>query len=129
AFDETASSAEATSFQILKALDYAIAKNVRVINMSFAGPRDLMMERTLKTAYDKGIVLVAAAGNAGPKSPPLYPRADPNVIAVTATDAEDKLFTGANPGKYISVSSPSVDILVPAPAADYRTTTGPSVAA
>jgi subtilisin family serine protease len=80
-------------------------------------------------AYDKGIVLVAAAGNAGPKSPPLYPGADPNVIAVTATDADDKLFTGANRGKYISVSAPGVDILVPAPEGDYQITTGTSVAA
>ena len=31
----------------------------------------------------------SAAGNAGPKSPPLYPAADPNVIAVTATDEAD----------------------------------------
>jgi hypothetical protein len=37
------------------------------------------------------------------------------VIAVTATDAADKLFTGANRGKYISVAAPGVDILVPAP--------------
>jgi subtilisin family serine protease len=72
------------------------------------------------SAYDRGIVLIAAAGNAGPKSPPLYPGADPNVIAVTATDTNDKLFTGANRGKYISVAAPGVDILVPAPEGDYQ---------
>jgi hypothetical protein len=71
----------------------------------------------------------AAGGNAGPKSPPLYPGADPNVIAVTATDVDDKLFTGANRGRYISVSAPGVDILVPAPEGDYQITTGTSVAA
>jgi hypothetical protein len=68
----------------------------------------------------------AAAGNAGPKSPPLYPGADPNVIAVTATDADDKLFNGANRGKYISVAAPGVDILVPAPEGEYQITTGTS---
>jgi subtilisin family serine protease len=73
-------------------------------------------------------VLIAAAGNAGPKSPPLYPGADPNVIAVTATDANDKLFTGANRGRYISVAAPGVDILVPAPEGTYQLTTGTSVA-
>jgi hypothetical protein len=71
----------------------------------------------------------AAAGNAGPKSPPLYPGADPNVIAVTATDADDKLFNGANRDKYISVAAPGVDILVPAPEGEYQITTGTSVAA
>jgi filamentous hemagglutinin family protein len=129
AFDESASSAEATSYQILKGLDYAIAKNVRIINMSFAGPRDPMMERTLKSAHDKGIILIAAAGNAGPKSPPLYPGADPSVIAVSATDYTDKPFTMANRGKYIAVAAPGVDVMVPAPANSYQLTTGTSVAA
>jgi subtilisin family serine protease len=129
AFDESASSAEATSYQIIKGLDYAITKKVRIINMSFAGPRDLMMERTLKTAHDKGIILVAAAGNAGPKSPPLYPGADESVIAVTATDYSDKPFAMANRGKYIAVAAPGVDVMVPAPANTYQLTTGTSVAA
>jgi subtilisin family serine protease len=129
AFDESASSAEATSFQILKGLDYAISRNVRVINMSFAGPRDLMMERTLKTAHDKGIILIAAAGNAGPKSPPLYPGADPSVIAVTATDYADKPFAMANRGNYIAVAAPGVDVMVPSPNGSYQLTTGTSVAA
>ena len=129
AFDESATSAEATSFQILKGLDYAIAKNVRIINMSFAGPRDPMMERTLKSAHDKGIILIAAAGNAGPKSPPLYPGADPSVIAVSASDYNDKPFTMANRGKYIAVAAPGVDVMVPAPGNSYQLTTGTSVAA
>jgi hypothetical protein len=129
AFDESATSAEATSFQILKGLDYAIAKNVRIINMSFAGPRDPMMERTLKSAHDKGIILIAAAGNAGPKSPPLYPGADVSVIAVTASDYADKPFAMANRGKYIAVGAPGVDVMVPAPANSYQLTTGTSVAA
>jgi subtilisin family serine protease len=97
--------------------------------MSFAGPKDPSLERALKAAYDKGIVLIAAAGNAGPKSPPLYPGADPSVIAVTATDVDDKLFAGANRGKYVAVSAPGVDILVPAPDGSYQLTTGTSVAA
>jgi subtilisin family serine protease len=48
---------------------------------------------------------------------------------VTATDVDDKLFTGANRGKYISIAAPGVDILVPAPEGEYQMTTGTSVAA
>jgi filamentous hemagglutinin family protein len=128
AFDEQAASAEATSFQILKGLDYALAHKARIINMSFAGPRDPMMERTLKIAHDKGVILVAAAGNAGPKSPPLYPGADPSVIAVTASDYNDRPFAMANRGKYIAVAAPGVDVMVPAPGNTYQLTTGTSVA-
>ena len=48
----------------------------------------------------------------GPKSPPLYPAADPNVIAVTATDADDRLFPQSNRGHYIAVAAPGAQILV-----------------
>jgi len=36
--------------------------------MSFAGPADPTLQRMLAAAYAKGMVLVAAAGNAGPQS-------------------------------------------------------------
>jgi hypothetical protein len=128
AFSGKASSAESTTFNILKGLDWAVSHEVRIVNMSFAGPKDPSLERALKAAHDKGIVLVAAAGNAGPKSPPLYPAADPSVIAVTATDIDDKLFSGANRGRYVAIAAPGVDILVPAPEGTYQMTTGTSVA-
>ncbi len=129
AFSTSAATAESTTFNILKGMDWSVKEGARIINMSFAGPKDPSLERAIKLAYDRGIVLIAAAGNAGPKSPPLFPGADPNVIAVTATDVDDKLFSGANRGKYISVAAPGVDILVPAPEGSYQVTTGTSVAA
>ena len=129
AFSTTAATAESTTFNILKGINWSVQEGARIINMSFAGPRDPSLARALKAAYDKGTVLIAAAGNAGPKSPPLFPGADPYVIAATATDVNDKLFTGANRGKYISVAAPGVDILVPAPEGEYQITTGTSVAA
>jgi filamentous hemagglutinin family protein len=122
------STGESTSIKIIKGLDYAISQGARVINMSFAGPRDPALAQALQIAREKGVVLIGAAGNAGPKSPPLYPGADPNVIAVTATDDNDRLFKGANQGKYIAVAAPGVDILVPAPNEGVQLTTGTSVA-
>ena len=56
-------------------------------------------------------------------------RADPNVIAVSATDMEDKTYKSANRGKYVAIAAPGVDILVPAPQGGYQLTTGTSVAA
>ncbi len=129
AFGSQKSGAESTSFLILKSLDYALAKNARIINMSFAGPHDPAMERGLAAAAAKGIVLVAAAGNAGVKSPPLYPAADRNVIAVTATDQSDRLFAQSNRGSYIAISAPGVDILSPAPDGKYQMSSGTSLSA
>ena len=97
--------------------------------MSFAGPNDPEIARALAAARQKGVVLVAAAGNAGPKSAPLYPAADPSVIAVTATDADDNLLAAANRGRHIAVAAPGVDILGPAAGGGYQMSTGTSVAA
>jgi subtilisin family serine protease len=73
AFSSTANSAQGTTFNILKGLDWAANEGARVVNMSFAGPLDPRLREALQKAYNKGIVLVAAAGNAGANSPPLYP--------------------------------------------------------
>jgi len=124
-----ADSAQATSAHILAGIDWAISKGAQIINMSFAGPDDPVLQLALQKAHDKGVVLIGAAGNMGPKSPPLYPAADPNVIAVTATDAKDQLLAQANQGPYVAVAAPGVDILEPAPNGTYQVTTGTSVAA
>jgi Subtilase family len=129
AFSANSGSAEGTTLNIIKGLDWAFQKGARVVNMSFAGPADPRLRDALGKANAKGLVLIAAAGNAGPTSPPLYPAADPGVIAVTAVDAADALFSGANRGKHIAVAAPGVDVLVPAPEASYQLTTGTSVAA
>ena len=129
AFSRAGDTPDSTTFSIVNALNWAIGQDVRVINMSFTGPRDPSIDRALQAAHDKGIVLIAAAGNFGPDSPPLYPGANPNVIAVTATDSNDMVFSGANHGSYIAVAAPGVDIAVPAPDGTYELTTGTSVAA
>ena len=131
AFDkaEAAAGAEGSTLSILKGVDWAAGAHARIINMSFAGPQDPAMHRILGAAFAQGVALVAAAGNAGPKSAPLYPGADAEVLAVTATDADDKLFENANVGRYVALAAPGVDVLLPAPDGKYTLETGTSVAA
>jgi Subtilase family/Bacterial Ig-like domain (group 3)/Autotransporter beta-domain/IPT/TIG domain len=119
---------KASSFKIIKGLDYAIQHGARIVNMSFAGPPDPALSQALQIAREKGVLLIAAAGNNGPKSSPLYPGADRSVMAVTATDENNQLFKYANQGKYVTVAAPGVDILVPAPEGGLQFTTGTSVA-
>ena len=102
-----------TSMALARATDIAVAKGARVVNMSFAGPRDDLLISLIDAAYDKGIVFIAAAGNQGPTAPPAYPAAYEKVIGITATDEDDGLYAMANRGNYISVAAPGVDILVP----------------
>jgi subtilisin family serine protease len=129
AFDPASGNGEGTTFSILKGLEWSVQKGARVINMSFAGPQDPIMARLLAAAAKKGVVLIAAAGNAGPKSPALFPASDPNVIAVTATDADDKLFQGSNRGHHVAVAAPGVNLLLPTPGGSYGMNTGTSFAA
>jgi subtilisin family serine protease len=129
AFGAASNGAESTSFVILKALDYAAAHGAQIVNMSFAGPKDALIERAIGATAARGIVMVAASGNAGAKSPPLYPAANPHVIAVSATDDKDRLFEASNRGSYISVAAPGVDIFLPAPDGKYQMTSGTSFSA
>ncbi len=112
--------ASGTSFHILKAMDWSIREGARVINMSFAGPRDPMMTRAIQVAASRRIAMVAAMGNEGPGAPISYPAADPDVIAVTATDQAGQLFQAASRGGHVTVAAPGVDIILPAPAAATR---------
>ena len=129
AFDPAGKTAEGTTFNILKGLNWAAANGARVVNMSFAGPSDPAIHRSLEAARKKGIVLVAAAGNEGAKSAPLYPAADPNVIAVSATDADDQILEQSNRGNHIAIAAPGSQIMVAIPDGGYEMSSGTSHAA
>jgi subtilisin family serine protease len=98
---------------ILSALDWAAEQDVRIVNLSFVGPRNELLEAACAAARGRDIVLVAAAGNNGPKAPYGYPAAYDDVIAVTATDERDKLMAQANRGPYVFVSAPGVNVIAP----------------
>ena len=121
--------ATGTTADIVRAIEIAVSANARIVNMSFAGPADPLLARVIEAANARGVIFVAAGGNAGPDAAPAYPAADPNVIAVTATDAADALFPSANRGDYIGVAAPGVDVLVATPGAGYGLSSGTSVAA
>ncbi|WFU19141.1 S8 family serine peptidase [Bradyrhizobium sp. CB3481] len=129
AFGSGAKGAESTSYVILRGLDYAAEHGAQIINMSFAGPKDPLIERGIAATAARGILMVAAAGNAGAKSPPLYPAANSNVVAVSGTDAQQKLFTASNRGNHIAIAAPGADIFLPAPDEKYQITSGTSFSA
>jgi subtilisin family serine protease len=129
AFGSAPGGAESSSYVIIKSLNYAVLHGAQVINMSFAGPRDVLIERGIAATAARDVVLVAAAGNAGPKSPPLFPAANPNVIAVSGTDAQDRLFQASNRGVHIALAAPGTDVFLPAPDQKYQMTSGTSFSA
>jgi subtilisin family serine protease len=114
---------------LLRSFDWSFANKARIFNMSFSGPYDPLVKKALESAYEKGVILVAAAGNGGAKAAPAYPAAYENVIAITALDNKDKLYVHANRGEYVTVAAPGVDMLVPSIKKGYRYSSGTSLAA
>jgi len=119
----------ATTFNLVRGIDWALSRRARVLNMSFAGPSDPLLEASIKAASAKGAITVAAAGNGGPQAAPAYPAAYPGVIAVTAIDVADRLYALANRGNYITVAAPGVDVLTPSANHAHQIVSGTSYAA
>jgi subtilisin family serine protease len=128
AFGDRGDATRAVSLDIAAGVDWAAAKGAKVINMSFAGPRDPLLGEMLSAAAKKGLILVAAAGNDGPRAAPLYPAAYAEVIAVSAVDEQARIYDKAARGPYVALAAPGVDVLVAAPRGAYDLSTGTSVA-
>ncbi len=103
------------TISLLKALQWMKERDVRLINMSFAGPKDTLVKDAIEEMSAAGAVFVAAAGNEGPLAEPAYPAAYPQVIAVTAVNKDRRNYRYANRGQHIDFAQPGVDIWTAAP--------------
>ncbi|MEM1055677.1 MAG: S8 family serine peptidase [Bacteroidota bacterium] len=105
----TPTSSASSRQQVADAIDYAVARNAKIINMSFGFDlNDSAIEDAVEDAAAAGVLMVASRGNfsAAPDDPcnmgepdcdppqgsnaPIYPASYPEVIKVGATD-----YTGA----------------------------------
>ena len=105
---------------VAQALDWMIGEKVQVVNLSLGSASDAVLSTVITKSLGTGMVLVAAAGNGGPTAAPSYPAAYPGVIAVTAVDAQKRLYTRANRGTYVAIAAPGVDVWVPLAANDTK---------
>lgn len=128
-FAETRDGPGASASAIAQALDWQVGAGARVINMSLAGQDNRLTALAVERAAERGTVLVAAAGNAGPDAPPAYPAAYPAVLAVTAVDHRLALWPKANRGAYIALAAPGVRVPVMSVHGDVQLVTGTSFAA
>lgn len=94
---------------IARALGWLAENNVPVANISLAGPPNIILEAAVKAFLKRGHIIVAAAGNEGPASPPEYPAAYEGVAAVTSVDEDRKIQLDANQGAHIAFASLGVN--------------------
>nr|WP_308018571.1 S8 family peptidase [Bacillus sp. SRB3LM] len=118
---------------IANGITYAVDHGAKVINLSIAMEEpSQVLEDAVNYAWNKGVVLVAGAGNSS-TSKPYYPAAYANVISVAATDSNDLKWERSNYGMSVDVAAPGVDIMsaVPTnwnPENPYSTKSGTSMA-
>ncbi len=119
----------ADAFDVARAIDRLVTAGVPVINLSFAGPNNAVLRGVVEAAVARDVILVAAAGNSGPLSDPLYPAAHEGVVAVTAVDVESRVYRQANAGEHIDFAAPGVQLWTAASVSGGRYRSGTSYAA
>ena len=132
---------QGTTSTITNGIIWAADNGADVINMSLGGgPASQTAQDAVNYAWNKGVVIVAAAGNCGDPAKPCpggvnpitYPAAYPNVLSVAATDNKDAKTSYSNYGSWVDVAAPGHSIYSTVPlsrnATGYANISGTSMA-
>lgn len=99
-----------SSSSLANGINWSVNNGAKVINMSLGVRSSRTLESAVNNAWNKGVVLVAAAGNGGDQTK-IYPGAYPNVIAVAATDNNDAKASFSTYGaSWVDVAAPGVNV-------------------
>lgn len=93
-----------------KGLGWLVGRGSKVVTISLVGPRNALLERAVRAAQGRGVVVVAAVGNDGPAAPPAYPASYPGVVAVTAVDGKRRALIEAGRALNLDYAAPGADI-------------------
>lgn len=108
---------------------FAADNGARVINLSLGGATESSsLTQAITYANDKGVLVVAAAGNGGATDKPKWPASLDLTLAVTAVDQANNATPFDQRGDYIDLSAPGANIVSTA-RGDYVTLSGTSMAA
>jgi subtilisin family serine protease len=100
-----------TYLAIAAGIKYAADQGAKVINLSLGGSADsYILKDACQYAFDKGCVLVAAAGDSGGSAVQFPAAYDALCLAVGASDANDTLALFSNRGPQIDVVAPGVSV-------------------
>ena len=99
-----------TADNVARGIVDAVDKGADIINLSLGSPFDVeIVHEAIIYAHQHGVLVVAAAGNDF-SSAKHYPAAYDEVVAVTATDEEDKPAFYTNFGDWVDVAAPGDNI-------------------
>jgi len=97
-------------YDIAEGIQYAADNGAQVINLSLGGEASSqLLQDAVNYAHQRGVLLVAASGNTGGSV--LYPAACENVMAVAATDSNDRRASFSNHGPEVDIAAPGTNII------------------
>lgn len=118
--------------RIVAAIHWCIENDIDIINMSFGTlVRSKILEEAIKEADQKGIMMIAAAGNGGETdgSNVEYPAAYPEVLAVGSVNQKMEVSDFSARGQEVDLVAPGENIPVSMPLGFYGLSSGTSFAA
>ena len=95
---------------VAAAINMAVEMDVDVISMSLGGDNySAVLEEAINSAYNKGIVCVAAAGNKNSNTRN-FPAAFDHCLAVGATTLDDSYASYSNYGDWVNILAPGGEV-------------------
>ncbi|TKA04587.1 type VII secretion-associated serine protease mycosin [Actinacidiphila oryziradicis] len=120
---------------MVKAIKYAVDSGAKVINISQdtsqAMPANSSLEQAVKYAERQDVLIVASAGNGGAsdKVKLTYPASYDGVLAVAASDRNNAPASFSQPGPFVGVAAPGVDMVSTVPGGGHCVDQGTSFSA
>jgi subtilisin len=115
---------------IIAGINWAIQNRVQIVSMSLGGNgAPTALEKICNAAFNAGVLLVAAAGNAGPgmntvSAPGKYKK----VVSVSAIDGTNVIAAFSSRGPEVEICAPGVQVLSTVPGGGYGQMSGTSMA-
>ncbi|GAB6905909.1 Peptidase S8 and S53 subtilisin kexin sedolisin [Desulfosarcina cetonica] len=117
-----------STYTLTRAINFAIENGARVVSLSWGSETTSdLLESAVRYATSKGLILVAAAGNA-PTGMPVYPAAYESVIGVGALTPDGKAWDQSNYGDFVATSAPGIADLPVGSGGDAGRYAGTSIA-
>jgi thermitase len=114
---------------LVSGINWSANNGADVINLSLSGPSNDSLEIAVNKAAASGAVIVAAAGNGYGSTTKQYPAAYQKVIAVSATNENDRLASTSSRGSWVDLAAPGTNILSTRAGGGYNEESGTSEAA
>ena len=120
---------EASISTVISALEKAYENGVKIVQISLGtNEYSKFLEDAIKSAQNRGILIVSTAGNSGINEI-RYPAAFDGVIGVGAVDRENKIESYSTVGNHVTLVAPGSSIFTTSPNSNYVAVSGTSFAA